>query len=466
MAKKDQLERVLYNHTMVPNTPELKNVDLAQYDFPFDQASMNTFVLGIIESSDEDGQLYFVDDTYRIPIVLQSADALPPIGDLYLLKKFRLIEEDLSYTHITGDTVQLYSTYIVSSRSQPSLRVSPALAEAVHHFTEATGEGEKEVKGRSNDEDNISPPIEVDLMMQTGNLRYWPQLKIGNCFLPSTVMHFTPVSYASENTASPPAGPTRPVYQVTDVLRPDQNDGPNMQVIQDRYFQDLIHVQGIVISKMFCETQITRAEAYERAEELYRRLGVGTGQASRTILIRLRQINGLDTFDIYVNMTSRPYPLGIIPGALVSFYNLVRRQHATGGIYGQAMMSTTIESRDDTVHDSYGIPVGLYDPEDYSTFTQMARWVFVAEATVDVMDGTAEARLFIESDEHVIRLLHLSSNTIETLKETALEHGILTYDSWIAGDSWGPEDGDQAGQRRGKRSVSDCQSPSIAYQGS
>lgn len=50
-------------------------------------------------------------------------------------------------------------------------------------------------------------------------------------------------------------------------------------------------------------------------------------------MIKLQDVDGPDAVDVYVRLDVLAYPLGLVPGAQVTFYNVERKMSKTQSIY-------------------------------------------------------------------------------------------------------------------------------------
>ncbi|RCH87385.1 hypothetical protein CU098_001364, partial [Rhizopus stolonifer] len=105
------------------------------------------------------------------------------------------------------------------------------------------------------------------------------------------------------------------IYSVSQLLELQQ------PTLTYQFFEHLIHVQGIVISKRMLDGFDNTSSHH--AKQLYQDLGIGTGKPNRRLYLQLRQPDTLDVIDIYLDTHQIHYPLGLIVGAHVVFRNLV-----------------------------------------------------------------------------------------------------------------------------------------------
>lgn len=517
------------------------------------------------------------------------------MGDYYIIKRFRLIQEDLSYTEEKGRNLSLDSTYIacdlddmehvaaVGSRRQRSIQFTPPLLprDQIGYFTiddlsitdidtlfifsiieiqpiRVQVQGKCAFSLRSmiraiaypihNHDTSDNEPFETTLVLTSQWLRYTPYLHEGGWFallghldtytvkrnsdsqhiidisafirnkrksklsLPPTIIpnennELLFVSTASnknkvilslkshQRTTSStrvPAYKERPIYSIRDLQHANLEHGPSLTEIHDRYLEECSHVEGIVTIKTFRDTARPKGPIYKYAESLYQQWQLGTGQPGRTTMFRLRQVDGLDTLDVYMDMSTRPYPQGIIPGSQVIFFNLMRRRRADGSYYAQTSANTRIQvvkmhfnhadyqqfaselipnrslfeawmlnrahfsatkippSVASKLHSVFRCQCTL-EAIHHLDITWMctgcgtiishdsclgvcknAHRLLLVNAQVELTDGVNSARVFCEGEKQVLqKLLRLPSDTVNVLKEMAIQQGSLTYKSWL-----------------------------------
>lgn len=510
------------------------------------------------------------------------------MGDYYILKRFRLIQEDLSYIGEQGRKVPLESTYIacdledmehvaaVGSRRQRSIQLLPPFPprdqigyftidnminidiDKLHLFSVIEVQPVRvHVKGRSefslqsmiraiaypivNSHDSSqNKPFETTIILKSHWLRYTPYLQAGgwfallgdldmytmnrsnmSAFLPrkrQSKLCFPPTIIPNDNNELLFVSTTtknkvilslkahqcatalttalteseRPIYNIRDLQSADMERGPSLTEVHDRYMEECVHITGMVTIKTFRDTARPTGPIFKHAVELYDRWQLGTGQSGRTTMFRIRQTDGLDTLDVYMDMSTRPYFQGIIPGSHVIFYNVMRRRRADGSYYAQSLSSTRIElvkmhfdqatyqqfasqmipnrtlleamminrshfssvkitpSTASKLHSVFRFKCtleaihhldikwvcngcGTFVSHDscYGVCKDAHRTLYV-DAQVQVSDGIASARVFCEGEKQVLeKLLRLPSDTVGLLKEMAIQQGSLSYQGWL-----------------------------------
>ncbi|KAI8141896.1 CST, telomere maintenance, complex subunit CTC1-domain-containing protein [Fennellomyces sp. T-0311] len=523
----------------------------------FDETKDDMIMMGIVDSM-SDGRLYFMDDSGKIPLVLlPQQNQRFHRGDMYRLRRFRLVREDLDYQEEHGEKVMLDCVYIlcdtndmqrvakIKSAQQQSialpatldtqrvagfkrprdtkslsvlqvLRVQPTTVTTQLDKTFELDAHVQAIRYPVIDDDNTSSttPDEVHLILnsKTQSMQYLPQLRAGcwigivtdnkestvsvdhSKYLPRNIrmpkqlpqslvvdrqhtilttnptekaIRLTPIDGSSVAAVTPPR-----IHQVTDLFKLSKDENAGVQ-IGNKMFHETVNVQGVIVSKGFREHhERALATIDTNARQIFEQYGVGTGQQGRNqLFFRVRQTDGLDTVDIYMDVWKQRYPLGMIPGSLVTFYNVVRR--ATDlGVRCQALACTSAEVSE--VHDPRAetilteqIPrkrladiTRASDPMVFkfdctikyiSSVTlswqcthcgtalsngkcyrqcKMAPRLFTAHAIATLFDGTGQARAYFDGDRLVFGLLNMNEAQIDKIKAMALDHGTLSYNPW------------------------------------
>ncbi|KAF7724581.1 CST complex subunit ctc1 [Apophysomyces ossiformis] len=275
------------------------------------------------------------------------------------------------------------------------------------------------------------------------------------------------------------------VFHVSDVIhaKRDAENGCgdiSMVYLEGGLYESLLSVKGIVVVKEFRERRDVEGLSTPHAGRLFDNLRIGTGKADRILFVRLRQIDGLDTLDIYIDVTRQYYPLGLVPGFFVTFHHLARRKaNNLLGFYCLALKCTTIEvcstPRTDSISTEQ-IPscyLGeiLEQEEEANRGLMMkitceiesillvslswqcldcgsavsrnmclngcqnARRLFLANAIVVVSDGSSEAHAILDGEELVFKMLLVSTKQIEAIKDVVLESGTISCGYWATANS-------------------------------
>lgn len=282
-----------------------------------------------------------------------------------------------------------------------------------------------------------------------------------------------------------PKDPQSLIYTVSQVADIEHLPaGLTAATIPQHYFEQLVHVQGVVIIKRFMEGYSAHGTLNKHAFKLYNQLGVSTGKTNRKLFIQLRQPDSLDVISIYMDVHKIHYPVGMVIGATVTFRNLIRKKKAfSEESFFLADSTACIQVNNTTpspnvvsmeparvktrlISSFLNTDIGLQDLTDRQIFRlfcyihaiinltlkwecrdcgsivrnkdcygmcQGASRVFSAHALVQISDGTANANAGIDGERLVFRLLQLSSNQIDALKNLVLDYGQLTYGGWGAG---------------------------------
>lgn len=270
------------------------------------------------------------------------------------------------------------------------------------------------------------------------------------------------------------------VSQLTDLnnLPP----GLSSQITSLNYFEELIHVQGVVIIKRFMEGYTTHSTLNKHALKLHNQLGISTGKTNRKLFVQIRQPDSLDTISIYMDIHKVHYPIGMVIGSTVTFRNLIRKKKLSSNeeFFFLADPSTCIHVNNTTpspdiismkpapimtrLISSFLDPVlGIQDQSSKQIFKLYCyissiinltlKWecrdcgsivrnndcygmcegasrIFSVHAFVQISDGTANANAGIDGERLVFRLLQLSTNQIDALKNLVLDYGQLSYGGW------------------------------------
>ncbi|KAI7893604.1 uncharacterized protein EV154DRAFT_561113 [Mucor mucedo] len=143
---------------------------------------------------------------------------------------------------------------------------------------------------------------------------------------PTTTQSSTPITPVIVSN-SRPNDTTRQILSVSQLTREalalDETYLNRSYLFYDRP----VHVRGVVISKKIMSGWGKTGPLEEQARDLYDQLGVGTGTFDRIIQVQLRQEDTPEFITIYIPSTKIHYPVGLVPGAVVTFRNLLRRSN-------------------------------------------------------------------------------------------------------------------------------------------
>lgn len=289
----------------------------------------------------------------------------------------------------------------------------------------------------------------------------------------------------------------RKVYQVKDLYLPLQDMRSPMRTETEKsWMEKPIDLQGVIIAKKFREIHAARGTRYFRAGEALERHDAGAGEPGRGLFFRVRQIDGLDTVDIYMNISYRTWPLGLIPGSIVTFHNLFWKSiKNTDGFYctvevpttwsvdvpsverAEYILTTNITTRDLAQHTVANVESDenlLYKTSCWiQHIIQMElRWqclecgsfikndqcenacssagrVFLAEAMARVEDDLGNAVAMFDGERLIMKLLGLTQRQADRLKETIRIRGPVFYGKWLdyeeQADSSDDDDDDDEG---------------------
>lgn len=587
---------------------EHMSIDVSGTDYKVGNAKQKQpfWVVGVVDGS-ADGQLQFRDDTYALPLLLQgeepgrTLDAFE-MGNVYLVKQFKLVCEDLSYIEESGSKADVKCYYMVCDCRdiEVILRIAApkrtlCISESPRNwnpkqvlgFTCENNTDDLEdlnvlhviskhpvsIRQRSHgacslqtyiravrypvlpfdDDDSKSneekprQPSEIYLLLNTAEdtLKYNAQLQVGcwiglsgdldndsiqlrvdaSKYLPKRTklpgdmtptivlknevhellpLHEKAISKSlrlrpklvDEDSSSPLSALHIPrVYTVSDLYAPpDSGRAPGLVEVGERILEDLVDLQGIIISKGFRDPREVEPTIRKQPKLLFEKYVVGTGHPNRRLWFRVRQADGLETVDVYFDVSGQQYPLGAIPGSLVTFRRLLRKRtgnktdaQSAASFYCQGLANTTIAAHLKLEPTTAEVIVTNHLPTlmlhslvlnhqkkksdeqqqtDNSTgplyrsvcsveeilnlefywecvdcgavvsnnvcygFCAAARRVFIAKAVVMVSDGTADVQAMIDGERLVGKLLTLQTKQMDILKTNVLKSGMLTFGSW------------------------------------
>ncbi|KAI8331806.1 CST, telomere maintenance, complex subunit CTC1-domain-containing protein [Choanephora cucurbitarum] len=299
------------------------------------------------------------------------------------------------------------------------------------------------------------------------------------------------VPLKSTSTTPKPLAPTK-VYQVSHLIGTAETDPmPSKTILLNNLYEQPVHLEGVIVLKRFLDGFDASSPWSDHALQLYQDLGIGTGKPQRKLLIQLRQSNSLDFVDVYLNIHKLHYPLGLIAGATVIFYNLNRKAKKTSSgsqFFCIANESTTIQvvklhpdrdtllltssrsmethlltsflskEQDDVEEDEYleekeeekkkGVVKllcqvnsvinlvlkwecsdcgSIVRHHDCYRMCENAHRVFIANAFVHISDGTAAANASLDGERLVFELLQLTAKQRDALKQVILDYGMVSF---------------------------------------
>ncbi|KAK4512667.1 serine/threonine protein kinase [Mucor velutinosus] len=281
----------------------------------------------------------------------------------------------------------------------------------------------------------------------------------------------------SQNTIG--QDPQSVVYNVSQLTDTHLPPGITTATIPQHFAEQLVHVQGVVIIKRFMEGFSSHGTLNKHAFKLYSQLGISTGKTNRKLFVQLRQPDSLQVISIYMDVHKTHYPVGLVIGATVTFRNLIRKKKAYSNeeFFFLANSATCIHINDTTpspsvvsmepalihtrlissfldtvigrpkegdrqifrlfcyIHSIINLTLkwecrdcgSIVRNNDCYGMCQGASRVFSVHAFVLVSDGTGNATASIDGERLVFRLLQLSSNQIDALKNLVLNYGQLAY---------------------------------------
>ncbi|RUP45760.1 CST, telomere maintenance, complex subunit CTC1-domain-containing protein [Jimgerdemannia flammicorona] len=285
------------------------------------------------------------------------------------------------------------------------------------------------------------------------------------------------------------------MIDVSDVLnfrrtRQDPVPTARASLASHGYLEDMVSFRGVVTAKEFRSNR-PFAGPYgspASARALLDDFNIGTGRPGRILFLRVRDARGVDSIDVYVNIIRNAYPLGLLPGAGVVFRRVARKMAKTGAMYCHVLACTHVAAEEEAPDVADDADESVYqrletrklvDFVDEKTAPRIVcrlfvrvkgvveanvRWVckgcesnivrgackagcrtagkkFLAEAKFMIVDGTAEALVYVDGEEDVLRMLRVWDRrdgwSIEELKGVAEEAGGLVYRTREEGEEGG-----------------------------
>jgi hypothetical protein len=279
------------------------------------------------------------------------------------------------------------------------------------------------------------------------------------------------------------------VHNVSDFSNANNNLPASLsEVISNNFFRKLVNVQGVVVTKSFTDGFENVSLVSRRALQLYQDLGISTGKPTRRLFVQLRQPDTLDVLDIFIDLTKVRYPLGLVIGSTVVFRNLIRKLKAssstreifclTEGFTTIQIINTkpsssvigmlpsteqvptrTISSFMDPVNGGVVLSSDQESPmfklycsiqsiialtlkwecrdcgsivrnNDCYSMCKNASRAFIANAFVQVSDGSGNANASMDGEPLIFKMLQLSSKQMDALKRVVLKYGQITYGGW------------------------------------
>lgn len=482
------------------------NTQVAQY-----QLTDAYCILGQIKASG-DGRLYLADNASRVLLMIHRTTPRCQVGDLYMVKKCKWVKENLSSLWCTYMVVQERSFV---SLNLPCVRFQVASRAKRFRLTQARpefkslmafyvvdkypikmmydAEGQVYLTSRVVVQwcpvEGYSEPEAKGMIVLTSkrkSLKWDQDVRVGTLWMVEGPIRASldvdqhllfPISIGDGDAEAIRLEPVmedneevlEKVYNVSDLLLPELQSKVN-----SFFYEKAVCVQGVVVHKRFTSGYKTYDSSGQLA--LYEQLGVGTGKFNRKLFIQLREMNGIDVLNVYMDVDRVHYPLGMIVGSVIRIRHLIRRGRGDAGVYGIVDDNACIEIMDmeppalflteqkTRTIASFLDPVLGY-PQDESeeifklfVYTQSImsltmKWVcqecgsavhmnecygmcenaprvFMANAYVQVSDGTSHAHVSVDGEHLVFSLLQLTIKQADALKTIATNYGEISYGNW------------------------------------
>ncbi|GAB5587390.1 hypothetical protein Unana1_02290 [Umbelopsis nana] len=303
------------------------------------------------------------------------------------------------------------------------------------------------------------------------------------------------------------------VSSVQDILNIDfsvEGDLETPGVLSNGFYNKLVSFEGYVVLKEFTESRVRDSEMNKYTAPFYDHLGIGTGKPNRWLYFRIRSIETQDTIDFYYDVSQTLYPLSLFPGCKVIVQNIVLKSSKhTKAVYGVVVPCTRIEvveavagrpipGEQEQEADARALVQFIRDTDTkiYKTICNVksiqqltigwiclecgqaiinhtcysmcskGRKMFLAEAVVTVIDGTADITVSVDGEDLVMALLRLSPNEVVKLKEAAFVHGEMTFSNWFGTGNTSVVRGDTVTESattttRGRTLQSICTNPKV-----
>jgi hypothetical protein len=269
------------------------------------------------------------------------------------------------------------------------------------------------------------------------------------------------------------------VYSVSQLSMRDHLPENLSEVASHNFFRRLVDVQGVIVTKRLIEGFENVSLVSRRALQLYQDLGISSGKPARKLFVQLRQPDTLDVLNIYIELTKVHYPLGLVVGSFVVFRNLIRKVKVSSAketfcitegfttiqiintkpsteVIGMMPSTDQVPTRticsfsEGEENESYIFKVycsiqsilsltlkwecrdcgSIIRNNDCYSMCKNASRAFIANAFVQISDGTGNANGSIDGERLIFKILQLSPKQMDALKRIVLKYGQITYDGW------------------------------------
>ncbi|KAI9304459.1 CST, telomere maintenance, complex subunit CTC1-domain-containing protein [Cunninghamella echinulata] len=312
--------------------------------------------------------------------------------------------------------------------------------------------------------------------------------------LPSTIVLLSSVFKSTSNTPSTTSlgiwKENTPILTIPQFMTSHEEPSHQLQHQQGQQFNknQLVNVRGLILFKAFIDDGNDDNDAVKlnKDVQLFQKLNIGFGKYGRQLFIRLRQPDGLQTLDIY--MEHEDYQIihtaGVIPGNIVTLFKVKKETSIQNkNIYGKMGCYTFIQVEPQLnpnvlenaiTNFTDNIPmiplISLHESSPSSTITaddvfkikvtvrmilklqlqwickncgtvisgekcynrcQHSGFLFRAEANIIISDGTSDAHAYINGEDLVFKLLMLLPNQESIVKLASLKHGTLSFGKYV-----------------------------------
>ncbi|CAO3623372.1 unnamed protein product [Cunninghamella echinulata] len=284
-----------------------------------------------------------------------------------------------------------------------------------------------------------------------------------------------------------------PILTIPQFMASHEELTHQLQHQQEQQFNknQLVNVRGMILFKAFIDNDNDDNDTNKLNNDiqLFQKLNIGFGKHGRQLFIRLRQPDGLQTLDIYMEHEDDQiiHTAGIIPGNIITLFKIKKETSIQNkNIYGKMgcysfiqvepqLNSTVLENAINTFTDN--IPmislISLHGSSPSTTITAIAaddvfkinvmvrmilklqlQWIckncgtvisgekcynrcqhsgflFRAEANIIISDGTSDAHAYINGEDLVFKLLMLLPNQENIVKLASLKHGTLSFGKYV-----------------------------------
>ncbi|KAK9762937.1 hypothetical protein K7432_010833 [Basidiobolus ranarum] len=241
----------------------------------------------------------------------------------------------------------------------------------------------------------------------------------------------------------------------------------------------MISFRGKILKKEIKPSKVRSFYTNEWHLFAFQKFGIGTGKGKQTVLLKIQDLANATTIDFYLDLDKFTFPLGVIPGQIITVRKAALKYSESGNIYTLFTPCTYISTGTeksiptsllDRLEESENIFASVVDSrflvemqkEKKKIFKCRCRIVEIQEITlrttcincenivrqgrcllgckqaevsicgeakVNVEDGTLEAQVIFQEKEEIFKLLKLSNRMMERLTGVIEKSGELSYRS-------------------------------------